>query len=71
MPQWWCGFDLVGLGANGSLLFCIGGASTTVLMGLDGVVDGSWLLGCSMGLGGVSQRKWVAQLVGLTVGLGL
>ena len=41
MPQWWCGFDLVGLGANGSLLFCIGGASTTVLMGLDSVVDGS------------------------------
>ena len=34
-------------------------------------VDGSWLLGCSMGLGGVSQQKWVAQLVGLTVGLGL
>ena len=27
--------------------------------------DGSWLLD------GVSQRKWVAQLVGLTVGLGL
>ena len=25
----------------GSLLFCIGGALTTVLMGLDSVVDGS------------------------------
>ena len=34
------------------------------------VVDGSWLLGCSMGLNGVSQRKWVAQLMGLIVGLG-
>ena len=40
----------MGLGANGSLLFCISGASTTVLMGLDGVVDGSrWCFSTKVG----------------------
>ena len=47
------------LGVSGSWLFCIDGASTTVLMGLGGVVDGSsGTVGCSMGLG-----CWVARWV--------
>ena len=32
--------DLVGLGAHGSWLFCIGGALATILMDLSGVVAG-------------------------------
>ena len=63
------GFDLVGLRANGSWLFCISGASAMVLMGLGGVVDGSggtmgcwWVLmglGCSVAglLDGLSNVK--------------
>ena len=31
----------MGLNASRSWLFCIGGASATILMGLGGVVDGS------------------------------
>ena len=39
--------SLVGLCANGSWLFCIGGASTIVLMDLGGVVDGfGGTMGC-------------------------
>ena len=41
MIWWWCGSDLMGLNASRSWLFCIGGASATILMGLGGVVDGS------------------------------
>ena len=37
----------MGLCANGSRLFCIGGASTIVLMDLGGVVDGfGGTMGC-------------------------